>query len=337
MASGRQDMINLAWRRLIDTYLDPQQSGFYESRPRRPGDPVWAYNWGFGALLACAGAICQSGQANILTDSDWEALRQGLLGYQRRRIGFASTTRLRNVHLGDAFYDDNAWIGLACLDLAGSDRFFDQAPTIYRFLLQGRDPKRGGIFWKERPRASLHVCSTGPTAVMAARLYRMEPSTVDLKPVRAMMTWLDRMRSPDGRYWDNETVGNGSIEVALHTYNTGTPLWAMALLEGLPGFSFREAVALSLLALPQFLTDSGDLPRKPWFNVVLLRAILAVNQTYRLPSSLLTVYTQAMEEAWGRFLRDGGVLNLPSQDSQGGIMLRDAAASVETLVLLSQG
>lgn len=319
----------------MDTYADVRQHAFFESRPRRLGDPVWAYNWSFGALLACAGAICQGGRGDILTAADWHGLRQGLLGYQRRGPGFASTTRLKHARLGDAFYDDNAWIGLACLDLAPSDSYFDQVTMIYRFLLQGMDPRCGGIFWKERPRASLHVCSTGPALIMAARLYGIDSKAVDLDQIQAMMGWLDHMRSPDGRYWDNQKVSDGKIETTLHTYNTGTPLMAMALLEGLPGFSFREAVTQSVNSLPGFLTESGGLPPTPWFNVVLLRGILAVKKTYRLSSALLPVYIRTMEEAVDRFSRDQALLHLPSRDSRGGIMLRDAAASVETLALLS--
>lgn len=329
-------MIQPCWRRLMDTYSDPSaMDGFYESRPRRRGDPIWAYNWGFGALLAAAGAVCQAGAFDALTSTDWERLYAGLVGYRREKGGFASTNRRTGLPLGDTFYDDNAWIGLAALDLAEHPDFLGIPETTYRFLLQGMDEKSGGVFWKEEPKRALHVCSTGPTVVLAARLYHNDPEVTDLAPVWKMMGWLQHMRAPDGRYWDNEPVAGGVIDRALYTYNTGTPLQAMALLDGIGGVSFRDHVKTSVLGLSGFLDERQALPPTPWFNAVLLRGLLAVENRYDIASSLFPVYGSAMAKALEEFKSSDTPLHLPSQDDRDGIMLRDASAAVEMLALLS--
>jgi len=329
-------MIQPCWRRLMDTYADPAAiDGFYESRPRRRGDPTWAYNWGFGALLAAAGAVCQAGALDALTSTDWERLYAGLVGYQRESGGFASTNRRTGLPFGDTFYDDNAWIGLAALDLAAHPEFLGIPETTYQFLLQGMDEKSGGVFWKEEPKRSLHVCSTGPTVVLAARLYKNNPQLTDLTPVWQMMRWIQHMRAPDGRYWDNEPISGGVIDRALYTYNTGTPLQAMALLDGIGEVSFRDRVNTSLLGLSGFLDERKELPPTPWFNAVLLRGLLAVEERYDIESSLFPVYGLAMAKALEEFASSDTPLHLPSRDDRDGIMLRDAAAAVEMLALLS--
>ena len=332
-----REMIEPCWRRLIETYADARViGGFYESRPRRRGDPKWAYNWGFGALLACAGAICAQGASAVLTASDWQRLEAGLLGYAKEGHGFSSTTRLTRRPAGDTFYDDNAWVALAALDLEEQPYFHGIAEELYRFLLQGWDAASGGVWWKEAPRATLHVCSTGPVAVLASRLYRRRPDVVDLTPIWRMMSWLETMRTPDGRYWDNQRAADGRINHVLYTYNTGTPLQAMALLEGVQGCRFEAQVRTSLQGASLFLDGAGRLPDTPWFNAVLLRGILAVHQQYGLTSSLWPVYAAAMDQALSEFRRSGLPLSLPSRDNRQGVLLRDAAASVEILALLSR-
>jgi hypothetical protein len=272
----------------------------------------------------------------VLTAHDWKRLAQALAGYQRKVGIAASTTRLRNPRLGDTFYDDNAWVGLAAVPLGAEDAAFrGLAEATYRFILRGWDKHRGGVYWKERPKESLHVCSTGPALVLAGRLYHIQPRAIDLTVVRKMMDWLQTMRDADGRYWDNERVRDGRVDRTLHTYNTGTPLEAMAVWQGVEGFDFRDLVETSLASLPKFLVDGSQLPKTPWFNVVLLRALLVVEATYQWSSPLLAVYRTEMNQALETFNQGAGVLHLPSRDDRGGIMLRDAAAAVETLAWLA--
>lgn len=326
------DALGGCWRRLIDCYGDVRRHAFFESRPRRQADPLWAYNWGMGAMLAAAGATHRQCPDQVLSSADWDLIRGATLGYRRARPGFSSTSRVRRGVPGGAFYDDNAWIGLASLDLADHSPFEQIAGSAYRFVLEGQDVS-GGIFWNER-RQSLHVCSTGPAAVLGARLY-LSGVEVGLAPVEAMLRWLDSMRADDGRYFDNVRLHDGSVEQTFHTYNCGTPLHAMALMEGVAGLEFRSQVEQTLNALPKFLSASGELPTMPWFNAVLLRGLLAVYQTYGIESPLFGVYQRTMQEALHVFYQGDQPLNLPSRDSRGGVLLRDAAASVEILALLA--
>ncbi len=331
MDSGRE-CLKAAWERLTEEFWDRGRAAFYESRPRRAGDPVWAYNWGFGAVLSAAGAVWQALAEPPWLLPDLIALRTALRGYSRPRLGYASTSQW--VAPGDTFYDDNAWIGLAAIDLRTVAEWEPVAWETYQYLLEGWDPASGGVFWKEHPKASWHVCSTGPAALLGALLYRIDSSRVQLGPIRGMLQWLDRLRAPDGRYWDHQRVSDGQINPAFHTYNAGTPIHAMAVLEEakLPGFDFRPQVEATIAALPAFLTAEGALPPTPWFNAVLLRALKTAKMVYGIDSELLPLYRRAAADAWRG--GDDHPFILPSRDTRDGVMLRDAAASVEILALL---
>jgi hypothetical protein len=141
------------------------------------------------------------------------------------------------------------------------------------------------------------------------------------------------MRAPDGRYWDNRRR-DGRMDFSFHTYNAGTPLEAMAECED-PA-SRRDCVIKTLSGLPRFLDSAGNLPPTPWFNAVLLRALIRVEEVYGLTSPLLAGYEAVVQRALDAF-QSGvtPVLALPSRASTGGIMLRDAAASVEILARLA--
>lgn len=335
MAEERSaEAIAAAWRALWARYRRPRTRTFFESRPRRPRDPEIVYLWGYGALLAAAGAIARHPEGPRIIAQDQGALRDGLAHYRRRgRLGFASAAGPDGGR-GDAFYDDNAWVGLAVLELAGVDPDWTAvAVETFRFILEGFDPESGGVFWKEHPKASLHVCSTGPALILGRRLRHAGASWISEETLAAMEGWLGGMRAPDGRYWDNRKV-DGGLDRSYYTYNTGTPIEAMA--EGEKPDLMRAQVAETLSGLEHFLDAEGRLPPTPWFNAVLLRALVRVEEVYGLVGTLGPAYrtalARALEDFWaGRT----PVLELPSRSSTGGVMLRDAAASVETLARLS--
>lgn len=333
--SGEQDAeaLSAAWQALWDRYRRPGTPTFFESRPRRPQDPETVYLWGYGALLAAAGALAHHPHGARIVAAQHAALAGGLARYRRPgRLGLASAAGPRGGR-GDAFYDDNAWVGLAALELAEREPSWHAvAVETFRFILEGVDPETGGVFWKEQPKASLHVCSTGPALILGRRLRRTGESWISERLLAGMERWLEGMRAPDGRYWDNRKV-DGTLDRSFYTYNAGTPIEAMA--ESEDPEQWRERVAGTLSGLARFLDAQGELPPTPWFNAVLLRALIRVEAIYGLASPFYPRYAEAIARALDAF-RSGRtpILALPSRSSTGGIMLRDAAASVEILARL---
>lgn len=329
------EFVEPAWRRLVDTYRMPGSAGFSGApiQPGQRGEP--AYHWGFGALLAASGAIARLPGGPAIVAKDLDLLWHACAGYRRwGRFGYSSTSRVGSHFPGDAYFDDNAWVGLAAWELAAIDpRWRKISVDTYRYLLRGQDPRAGGLFWKEHPRAALHVCSTGPAILLGVLLKSADEFPVAEEPLRAMWGWLKSMQAPDGRFWDHQRVTDGVIDRTLWTYNTGTPLHALAVMPGAVDFGGgEEDLCTTFEGVHHFATSDGGLPETPWFNAVLLRGLVAAFQTRGWVSPLVPAYRQVVAEALGRFKDSGDPLTLyPTREPP---RLREAAAAVETLARL---
>ena len=332
-------MVEPAWRRLIHTYGGDPLPRFYSARRDRSAAPRLAYLWGFGAVLAAAGAVCAVPGGQTLVAGDLPFLTQTLATYRRPlRRGLSSTARGSDRFPGDAFYDDNAWVGLAAQDLSADFAEWRlTAENAYRFVLEGFDRRSGGVFWKERPKSSLHVCSTGPALVLGARLALAAVPDVRREPLAAMLAWLRAMQAPDGRYWDHREGADGRIDRAFYTYNSGTPLQAMAILHTMGGFDVEHDVRRALDGVSRFLDDQGHLPPTPWFNAVLLRGLLAVQAVFGWESAATSAMGHALAEAARGFVAGSEPLMLFQDRRAEGPSLREAAASVEILARLAAG
>lgn len=333
----RSEFLGPAWRRLVDTFHMPGVAAFSGAATpgKDRGEP--AYHWGFGALLAASGAIVPVPGGPRMLAEDLDLLMEAAQGYRRwGRLGYSSTARAGRQFPGEAYYDDNAWVGLAAWNLTPVDpRWRRMAIDCYRFTLRGQDRQSGGVFWKEQPRASLHVCSTGPALLLGSQLRQDGEFRVARGPLAAMWGWLRHMRSPDGRFWDHQRVADGVIDRTLYTYNSGTPLHALTVLGGQEDFpTFEDDLQITFEGIRHFETPDGGLPETPWFNAVLLRGLVAVVNSRGWASPLLAAYRRVVDGAIGRFEHSDGPLALYQKAEP--LRLLEAAAAVETLALVVQ-
>lgn len=201
-------------------------------------------------------------------------------------------------------------------------------------MREGLNQHEGAIYWRNNPRNSLHVCSTGPTLVLGLRLIPYLGSEFLPSLVR-MQDWLWGMRDETGLFRDHKEVATGTIDSSLFTYNTGTPLEALLL--WISSGSDKSSLLLkqateTLNALPQFIQE-GRFPTTPWFNVVLLRALIRAQHQLDV-SKFITPFIIEMEASWLLAMETGECLTLPNNSNGEELLLRDRAAAVETLALL---
>ena len=328
-----------AWKRCLGFFVQRRPPGFCERVPSGALTKPLAFNWSFGALLS-AFAACQN--IPSLRDEmaeDLPFLRKVHESYFDSRHQAFRSTPLR--WKGDIYFDDNAWIALAAIDIfrmSGQNLWIDDAMKIYRFILkEGYDPGSGGVYWRMHPKSSLHVCSAGPTALLGAKLMQLGES-VPQDPIDKMIEWCWQMRDSRGVFRDHYNLITRRIDSSVYTYNTGTPLHAvMVMAEILPKEAY-DNMAQDVLASAPALLPGHSLPATPWFNAVLLRALEKASRRYsqEMLSPLLDPYRRDMSQSWKRFESTDQPLVLPSSERKPGILLRDAASSVETLALLHQ-
>ncbi|WP_020376049.1 glycoside hydrolase family 76 protein [Sulfobacillus thermosulfidooxidans] len=330
--------VGQAWHRCFHSFFNHRSKDFFEVLLPGRQKARTAFNWSFGALFSAYAACLGIPALKPELLQDLPTLKNALYGYKtNRHQGFLSATG-KGQGQGDIYYDDNAWLALAALEIfrqTEEEFWLDMAYHIYQFIIQdGFEPKTGGVFWRESPRSSLHVCSTGPTLLLGVQLKQFGCSIAD-PDLTKMLAWCWHMRNDHGLFQDHEEFQTGRIDKAIYTYNTGTPLHALATMnEIMPTPLYQDKVFDIVKSLPYLLHDK-ILPPTPWFNVVLLRALVYV-QTQHVGdvSQFIDAYRQAMIDAWKRFENTSEPLVLPSSENSSGILLRDAAASVETLAWL---
>ena len=350
MYATDQNRLTEAFALFFDSFYVPEKKLFREAiGKRKKGDPEFAYNWSFGALLASFAALLESGavtdhplrefwETTLLYSNDrYLTFHQGLLGYDSY-IDQEKPAR---------YYDDNAWIGLASLRIfeqTGNSMWMQRAITAFEFVRDGWDSSSDGIFWRESPRVSLHVCSTGPGALLAGQLYGHTHVEDHLDCARRWFAWTLRLRDSDGVFQDNFNPQTGVIESKKFTYNQGTPLQtALVLYEATQNAMYRTEAQSILEAARYFVTpssqttDKASLPKLPptiWFNAVLLRAVTVAKQMGMQTSLLEEAYDHELAIAWDNKISNQPLVARTSPENvEGRISLLDAAGTMEIAAL----
>lgn len=196
---------------------------------------------------------------------------------------------------GDRYYDDNAWLGLALIQLerlrpgtAGLDR----ARELFAFAAGGWDqradaPLPGGVFWVEQGRGigrrnhDRNTISNAPNAQLGLHLAQLGAAGHDVvSTAERMIAWVHAaMPAPgsEGRLFRDKIRGDGSIDAALWSYNQGSMVGAHVLRHraGLSAdaLATAEGIARATLAWP--LSRLMDQP--PAFNAILFRNLLQLD------------------------------------------------------------
>lgn len=235
--------------------------------------------WPLSQVLHAAVLVDAAGLTarHYAPDLVWASLRR-----YRKGDGFTDFPLI-----GSRYYDDNAWIGLACAqralfaEPAARRPWLHRAEASLRFVSQG--VRRGGVLWVEGGR-NLHACSTGSAGVLAAAVGRAEsgePRALARQAGEFLDAWL---MNPDGLVADSITP-EGLVDPAEFTYNQGLGI-QLRIERGL----LDEAAALAEATAGQFPTERFW-QHPPAFNAIHCRALL------RLDAVTGT-------ERWGEFVAD---------------------------------
>jgi hypothetical protein len=263
---------------------------------------------------------------------------------------------------GDRYYDDNAWVGLALVQLArmGHGRqLLPRAQALWGFARSGWDerpdaPHPGGVFWVEQGRGAgrrnhdRNTVSTAPNAALGLHLDLLSgggqchpgprPGGGRLAEARRMYSWVEAgLRVPaqhagDGLYWDKIRT-DGTIDRALWSYNQGNMIGLNLLLarSGVdPDGHLGRAEEVAERALRHY---AGRWIQQPAaFNAIFARNLLALHHASRdaaLRERIIQAVRRYADEAWER--RDAGdIVHLSPRPT-----VLDQSAVVSLLALLA--
>jgi hypothetical protein len=212
---------------------------------------------------------------------------------------------------GERYYDDNAWVGLALVQLErlrpgrGHAR---RAEALFRFAVGGWDarpdvPSPGGVFWVEQTRRGRRVgranhdrntVSNAPNAQVGLHLAELRAGdgggdAPRYLRARDMYAWvnatLDAGReagAPRTGLFFDKVRGDGTVDRTLWTYNQGSMIGANVLLARQSGSDpaaraeyLARAEAIAVKALRHYAGVYGRQP--PAFNAILFRNLLQLS------------------------------------------------------------
>jgi predicted alpha-1,6-mannanase (GH76 family) len=184
----------------------------------------------------------------------------------------------------DRYYDDNAWIALAYLELhelTGDARDLESAKEAFAFVLSGEDRQAGGgIYWHEYKRQGKHACSCAPAIVAAVKLHRFTGERHFLASAIRLCEWTNAtLRDADGLFCDSVRISDGVVNRTKHSYNTALMITANCALHELTGERgyLREAQRIATAALARWVRAAdGLIADESKFAHKLLEAFLHV-------------------------------------------------------------
>jgi Glycosyl hydrolase family 76 len=275
--------------------------------------------------------------------------------------GYAySSDIVRTRSPADRYYDDNAWVGLALIQLErmrpGGGRL-ERAADLFRFAVAGWDrrtnvPSPGGVFWVEQGRGAgvrnhdRNTVSNAPNAELGlhlAELTGLSAGAPDSVGPEEMYGWvnttldagLDDNSPAAGLFWD-KLLGDDTLDQALRSYNQGSMVGANVLLARRGGEAqaryLARAEAIARAALRHYGGRYEEQP--PAFNAIFFRNLLLLHAATD-DLNLRTQIRQAMQGyadgAWSerRDRRDR------FHFSRAGVTLLDQSAMVQVLALLA--
>ncbi len=262
---------------------------------------------------------------------------------------------------GDRYYDDNAWVGLALIQLhrmrPGAGRL-ERAAELFAFAAAGWDrrkdvPSPGGVFWVEQGRGAgtrnhdRNTVSNAPNAELGLHLAELTGTSLDADEsigAQDMYEWVNATLEADDPAGDPATGlffdklrGDHTIDRALWSYNQGSMIGANVLLHrhrrgnAHPPYLAR-AEAIARKALGHY---GGGLERQPpAFNAIFFRNLLllhAATGDTELRTEILTAMHGYADRAWSQRRDHRDRFHFPN----GGVTLLGQSAMVQVLALLA--
>jgi predicted alpha-1,6-mannanase (GH76 family) len=206
---------------------------------------------------------------------------------------------------GDRYYDDNAWVGLALVELERlrpGRGHAQRAQALFRFAADGWDARLdvrspGGVFWVEQSRGAgaanhdRNTVSNAPNAQLGLHLLELgagEDEVQRYARAHDMYAWvnatLDAGReagAPATGLFFDKVRGDGSVDETLWSYNQGSMIGANVLLARQAG---PDSGSAPYLARAESIADkalrhyAGAYDRQPpAFNAILFRNLLQLH------------------------------------------------------------
>ncbi len=176
-----------------------------------------AFAWGMGVQLHALVAAGKIDDAQALADdlqTHYWCNKNGIWAFNAAADS-----------CGDRYYDDNAWIAKASMELYAINhdaKNLDRAKQITAFSMSGENSgaQAGSIRWHEGDADGQCLCATAPTMVSSLMLYEATKEQKYLDDGKRLYAWVKTNRfgaGPGYRGYENAVIAQGAILLYKNT------------------------------------------------------------------------------------------------------------------------
>jgi uncharacterized protein YyaL (SSP411 family) len=297
-----------AYRALqADLYQGPGAHGLYlERTPRQAGDPEHSYLWPMREATAAAVDMEQLPNTgrHYRQDAAERFDTVELYFAAGDRPGYQSYLPAPLGSGGDAYYDDNAVVGLSELDqyeTTGDATFLHRAEQVVPIVARAWDDDSaktcpGGMDWFDSPNNTIRATNvTSLSAQLAARLYEDTHDSAYLNAAEKWYGWVySCMRQAPGLYV-NDRGDDGGTDPTLWSYNSGSMIGAaVALYRGTGNADYLNKAVEDAQGSLAYWTQGSRLHDQPAiFDAFYFKDLLALDAVRSDPAYLQAVSAYA--------------------------------------------
>jgi hypothetical protein len=290
----------MAYRGMLTNFRKRDGMYRYDEGPRflRSGAQLWPFGRALAATLDVAGISSEhSAEAEAAVPEHLQILER-YWDPAGPKPAYCADVRGAS-RRGDRYYDDNAWIGLALMQLERMRPELgqpDRARELFEFAAAGwASEAGGGVYWVEQGRGTgirnhdRGTVSNAPNAELGLHLRELghlgEAGGQGARP-EDMYDWvlrtLDRSRAGEspgtGLFWD-KVRGDGTIDRATWSYNQGGMIGANVLLARLHPEDGQQYLDLAGSIARKALREGDGAYRNhpPAFNAIFFRNLLLLH------------------------------------------------------------
>lgn len=194
--------------RIEQDFRVPGSSIYFDNRDRNSFATAWPLGVQLHALIA-AGRI---NEAQSLADE----IHARFWCWTNNRWGYNATAD----NCGDRYYDDNAWIAKALMELYRANQNannLNRAREIVAFSMSGENfgsSPGGGIRWHEGDPDGQCLCATAPTMAASLMIYEVTGISYYLSDAQRLYSWVKSDRfgwGPGYRGYENAVIAQSAL------------------------------------------------------------------------------------------------------------------------------
>ena len=195
-----------------------------------------SFLWPFSGMMSATNALLH----NPLVRNEYlpylDSLVVGMEAYKdMSRVPPGYQAYPPSMEKSDRYYDDNGLVGIEYAEAylnTKNPKYLERAKVAFKFIISGwTDELGGGVYWLEGHHDQKPACSNGMAMLVALKLYEATSDKTYLDWGKRFYNWmLTNLKAPNGLYYNDKKVKDGTTNSTFWTYNTGSVIEASVFL-----------------------------------------------------------------------------------------------------------